>query len=234
MRRIILTLALCSLLGGALGCVAPGLVPPDTIPSSVTVVNTSYQVELNPARPATQGLIFYPGGLVDPEAYIPLLAPLAEEGVRVIITRPWLGLAVFNPQAAWYVVDREPPLRWYVAGHSLGGAMAVQAVKGKPQLFAGLALLGAYADTADDYSQGTLPVLSVSATQDGLSTPAEIEAGKSRLPADTRYVVLDGGNHAQFGSYGPQRGDGTATLSASEQQARTRAALREWLGLTRP
>jgi hypothetical protein len=45
-------------------------------------------------------------------------------------------------------------------------------------------------------------------------------------------VVLEGGNHAQFGSYGPQRGDGTATLSASEQQERTRAALREWLGLT--
>ncbi len=231
MRRIILILTLCLLWGA--GCVAPGLVPPETVPTDVTVVNTSYQVELNPARPATQGLIFYPGGLVDPEAYIPLLAPLADAGVRVIITRPWLGLAVFNPQAAWYVVDREPPLRWYVAGHSLGGAMAVKAVKGKPQLFAGLALLGAYADTADDYSQGTLPVVSISATQDGLSTPAEIEVGKSRLPADTRYVVLEGGNHAQFGSYGPQRGDGNATMSEEKQQQLTRQALWELLAISR-
>jgi hypothetical protein len=232
-RHIILTLTLFSCLGIFSGCVVPGLVPPETVPTDVTVVNTSYQVELNPARPATQGLIFYPGGLVAPEAYIPLLAPLADAGVRVIITRPWLGLAVFNPQAAWYVVDREPPLQWYVAGHSLGGAMAVKAVKGKPQLFAGLALLGAYADTADDYSQGTLPVVSISATQDGLSTPAEIEAGKSRLPADTRYVVLEGGNHAQFGSYGPQRGDGNATMSEEKQQQLTRQALWELLAISR-
>lgn len=231
MQRIILCFTLFSLLGFSAGCVAPGLVAPDAIPSSVTVVNTSYQVELNPARAATQGLIFYPGGLVDPEAYIPLLAPLADAGVRVIITRPWLGLAVFNPHAAWYVVDREPPLKWYVAGHSLGGAMAVKAVKGKPQLFAGLALLGAYADTADDYSLGTLPVVSISASQDGLSTPAKIEGGKGRLPANTRYVVLEGGNHAQFGSYGSQRGDGTATISDEKQQQLTRQALWDWMRL---
>jgi hypothetical protein len=30
--------------------------------------------------------------------------------------------------------------------------------------------------------------------------------------------VIQGGNHAQFGNYGLQRGDGTATISAADQQ----------------
>ena len=34
---------------------------------------------------------------------------------------------------------------------------------------------------------------------------------------DTTEVVIDGGNHAQFGSYGVQKGDGTAEISASDQ-----------------
>ncbi|NTW09008.1 MAG: alpha/beta hydrolase, partial [Anaerolineaceae bacterium] len=31
--------------------------------------------------------------------------------------------------------------------------------------------------------------------------------------------VIEGGNHAQFGNYGPQPGDGTATISTAEQQS---------------
>ena len=31
-------------------------------------------------------------------------------------------------------------------------------------------------------------------------------------------VIIEGGNHAQFGNYGKQKGDPDATISAEEQQ----------------
>ena len=41
------------------------------------------------------------------------------------------------------------------------------------------------------------------------------------LPADATFVVIDGGNHAQFGSYGFQPGDHEASISPQEQRAQT-------------
>ena len=43
-------------------------------------------------------------------------------------------------------------------------------------------------------------------------------------------MEIEGGNHAQFGNYGPQKGDQPATISAEEQQAQTVAAIEEFLG----
>ena len=44
------------------------------------------------------------------------------------------------------------------------------------------------------------------------------EDAKSRLPKSTLYTTIEGGNHSGFGLYGQQNGDGTATMSAEEQQ----------------
>jgi hypothetical protein len=41
------------------------------------------------------------------------------------------------------------------------------------------------------------------------------------LPPDTQWTAIEGGNHAQFGWYGPQSGDHPATISRTAQQART-------------
>jgi hypothetical protein len=38
------------------------------------------------------------------------------------------------------------------------------------------------------------------------------------LPANTRWITIEGGNHAQFGWYGDQSGDLPATISHLEQQ----------------
>jgi hypothetical protein len=61
-------------------------------------------------------------------------------------------------------------------------------------------------------------VLSIIANRDGLATLDKIKAAAPYLPANTEWVEIDGGNHAQFGSYGPQNGDLEATISAAEQQ----------------
>lgn len=57
------------------------------------------------------------------------------------------------------------------------------------------------------------------------------EADRTNLPQDTTETIFDGGCHAGFGSYGAQKGDGTPTISAEEQQQQTADALAAWMNL---
>ena len=61
-------------------------------------------------------------------------------------------------------------------------------------------------------------------TRDGLATGDKISAWVPLLPPDTRFVAIEGGNHAQFGWYGKQSGDNEATITREAQQAQTVAA----------
>lgn len=61
-------------------------------------------------------------------------------------------------------------------------------------------------------------MLSIYATNDGVSASEDIEASRNDLPGDARWVEMVGDNHAQFGWYGEQPGDGKATISRAEQQ----------------
>lgn len=42
-------------------------------------------------------------------------------------------------------------------------------------------------------------------------------------------VEIEGGNHAQFSNYGPQKGDLPATISTEEQQAQTVDAIEAFM-----
>lgn len=44
---------------------------------------------------------------------------------------------------------------------------------------------------------------------------------EDKLDYTENVVEIQGGNHAQFGNYGPQKGDAPAAISAEEQQAQT-------------
>jgi hypothetical protein len=46
----------------------------------------------------------------------------------------------------------------------------------------------------------------------------------------TNVVIIEGGNHAQFGNYGPQKGDPNATITALEQQTITIEAIIDFIG----
>jgi N-acetylglucosamine kinase-like BadF-type ATPase len=37
------------------------------------------------------------------------------------------------------------------------------------------------------------------------------------MPTGTVFIGLEGANHAQFGAYGPQKGDVVASMSLAEQ-----------------
>jgi dienelactone hydrolase len=176
-------------------------------------------------RPAT-GLVFYPGGRVDARSYAPLALDLAAQGHVVAIAEMPLSLAVFDVDAADRFIGSDQLSyveRWAVGGHSLGGAMAAQYAAGTP--VDGLALLAAYAAEGADLSSGQTAVVDVIGTEDGVLNQQAWAEGQSRLPSSARTVRIEGGNHAQFGSYGPQPGDNPATISEIDQRAAAVAAV---------
>lgn len=177
----------------------------------------------------TAGLIFYPGGKVEYTAYVPLLRACAENDILCALVRMPGNLAVLDANAADGLQEEYPEITtWYIAGHSLGGAMAAGYAAAHYEDYDGLILLAAY--STKDLSQTTLRVLSVYGSEDGVMNRESYEKNWSNLPADTSEVVLDGGCHAQFGSYGPQDGDGVPTISGEEQVRQTAEAIAAFVG----
>ena len=178
---------------------------------------------------STIGLIFYPGGKVEYTAYAPLMRICAEQGIVCALVQMPCNLAVLDAGAAEGLQQEHPEITaWYIAGHSLGGAMASNYAAAHAEDFDGLILLAAY--STKDISQTTLRVLSVYGSEDGVMNRDSYEKNRANLPADTTEVVLDGGCHAQFGCYGPQDGDGVPTISGEEQLRQTTEAIRAFIG----
>lgn len=201
--------------------------------AAVVVQDTPHALFLLPRRPERAGLAFLCGSGVAAEAYVPMLRPLAEAGYPVVIVRlPWrfAPLKGHEQQAiSWArqaMDSRSEVVRWVLAGHSLGAALALQTIRDRSGATASLVLIGTAQPRFEDLSELELPVTKVYASLDGVVPKAEVLENKDLLPETTQWVEIAGGNHSQFGNYGQQLGDGTATLSREEQQAATRAALR--------
>jgi len=162
------------------------------------------------------GFIFYPGGRVDYRAYSPVLRMIAEQGYFVALVPVPLNLAFFDINVAARVQAQYPEIKsWVVGGHSLGGVAAAEYTKAHMQEVDGLVFFASY--PADDSLKNTdLDVFSIYGTRD-MAGMGKFDETKALLPADTQYVVIDGGNHAQFGSYGFQPGDNEATITPEEQ-----------------
>lgn len=176
------------------------------------------------------GLLFYPGGFVKPEAYIPAMARVAARGVPVIIIRMPFDLAVLAPNRGLAYLDGVAGTEsWAAGGHSLGGVMAARLAARNPEDFEGIVFIASYPAASDSDAIAGMRVLSVSASEDGLTTPDDIERSRSLLPDDAEFVVIQGGNHSGFGSYGTQRGDGEARLGAGEQHDLTAEAVVEFI-----
>lgn len=179
------------------------------------------------------GLVFYPGALVEPDAYAPLLELLAAQDVFCVLVDMPLNLAFFDIGAAGDVQSRYPEVeRWYLAGHSLGGAMAASYIAGDANAWEGLVLLAAYSTA--DLTDTDLDVLTIVGSNDGVVNRDKLESCAANLPAGAREEVIEGGNHAGFGSYGVQEGDGTADISVNAQQRETAQLISELMGLSYP
>ena len=165
-----------------------------------------------------RGFIFYPGGNVEPEAYLPLANKIADLGFKTVIIPMPFNLAVFNSDAALEAFNNFSNITdWYICGHSLGGVMAAKFAGLHTHKIKGFILMAAYPQESKDLSRTGLPVLSITASNDNILDHKKYEARKKLLPELTQYVEIKGGNHSQFGWYGFQKGDGQATITRNEQ-----------------
>lgn len=229
LKRLFLGLGLLLLLAVG-GFVLWGSLPQGPMPEALAALESNARVRVTsdkwlrftPTGNAPQtGFIFYPGGRVDPRAYAPLAQEIAAAGYQVVIVPMPLNLAVFGFERAADVIAAYPEIeRWAIGGHSLGGAMAAAFAHGNLDAVDGLALWAAYPANNNDLSAAAIEVVSIYGSLDGLATPDKIAASRPLLPPTTRWVEIEGGNHAQFGWYGEQAGDLPATLSHSAQQER--------------
>lgn len=164
------------------------------------------------------GIIFYPGGKVEAISYMPLLIKLSDLGVTCILVDMPFNLAVFDINAANEVYSLYPEIdKWYLAGHSLGGAMASSYMEKYFNEVEGLILLGAY-----PINEADVNTLAVYGTYD-----IKLDIEKVLL-ADEVFEIIDG-NHANFGDYGVQEGDGIALISREEQQKQTVDKIKEFI-----
>ena len=174
------------------------------------------------------GLVFYPGGKVDHLAYEPLMKALAAENILCVLVEMPFDLAVFNMDGADGVSLQFPDVdSWYLAGHSLGGAMAGSYLAENAGVFDGLILLGAYSTA--DLSAMDLEVLSLYGSEDFVLNKDKYEENLKNLPEGFTEVILEGGCHAGFGMYGPQSGDGSPTITAEEQIQKTAALIADFI-----
>ena len=165
---------------------------------------------------AIAGFIFYPGGKVENDAYKPLMAALASRGVLCVLTEMPFNLAVFDINAADGIKEQYPEITdWYIGGHSLGGSMAASYLEKHAGEYKGLVLLGSYSTA--DLSKSDLAVLCIHGSEDKVMNREKHDEYKSNLPDSTIDFDIEGGNHAGFGMYGEQKGDGAATISQREQ-----------------
>ncbi len=199
---------------------------PETLPAGTNLTEDRTRIVVSTVRSGTSttGFLFYPGALVDPHAYVGLMQQLAGagRGCRVFIAKVPANLAVLQPEAASDIIRDHPEIKnWVIGGHSLGGAMACSWVRSRPASVRGLVLLAAYPAKSDDVSGWTGGVLSIFGTSDGVLNKDNLANAYDRLPKQTIVSTIAGGNHAYFGNYGPQKGDGQATISRDEQQQQT-------------
>lgn len=203
----------------------------------VTVAAADGYWSFTPQAPARAGLIFFPGALVDPVAYAPLVHAIAGAGYASILVQvPRRGAfgGAEGPEVfdrARNAAARSSVRRWVVAGHSRGGVIACFVVRdGFPGL-AGAVLLGTTHPRDFSLAGTSIPMTRVYGTRDTIADVDKVERTRVNLPPSARIVRIDGGNHSQFGYYGFQPGDWPATISREAQQGIVRQAILDALAV---
>ena len=172
-------------------------------------------------------LIFYPGAKIEYISYLPLFMELANDGVDCFIVEMPGNLAFLGADSADSIIggDKYSYDEWYISGHSLGGVAASSYATNHKDKISGLILLASY--PVDD--MGNMSVLSIYGSNDKTLNKETYDESKSLMDNNLTEYVINGGNHAQFGSYGNQSGDGIATISPENQRDQTEKAILDFI-----
>jgi hypothetical protein len=187
--------------------------------NDATILVQDNIIILSPTIPSDTALIFYPGAKVEYLAYLPIMEKVKQScGITCILVKMPLNMAIFDVNAADEIINQFPDIKnWYISGHSMGGAMASDYASKNQGMVKGLILMGAY--VYRNYPAEN--ALTVYGTFN--------ESVAEKIDYTENIIVIEGGNHAQFGNYGKQKGDPDATISGEEQQNLTVEAIKEFL-----
>lgn len=167
------------------------------------------------------GLVFYPGGRVEYLAYAPFCQKLQGLGLNVFLVDMPFNMANFGVNKANNIMNEYSNINeWFIGGHSLGGVAANMYASFNPDKISGLVLVGIYLSMEYDLNK----TITINGSND-------LRVGDS-VDYTTNVKVISGGNHAQFGNYGENSGDGVATITAEEQQNQAAIFISEFIGLT--
>lgn len=171
-------------------------------------------------------LIFYPGAKVEYTSYLPMFVELANQGVDCYLVEMPFNIAFLGQNSADSIINTTNYSTYVISGHSLGG-VAASSYMNQSGRCDGLILFAAYPTEKIDK-----PVLSIYGSEDKVLDKNRYDDSKPLMSNITEYVI-DGGNHAQFGYYGNQSGDGMANISAENQQNQTVYKILEFVNLIR-
>jgi predicted alpha/beta-hydrolase family hydrolase len=241
MRRIF-RFTLLGIWGAVLGWLfynmqARGVTPAMLAPSGrVTVETTDVGITFTPTPDTHRtALVFFPGSMVETEAYVPMARAAAEAGFKVALVHlpfmaSWFeGARETAHERARAFMTQDANRRWVAGGHSLGGKFALAVARESGVAIDGLFLVATTHPREEDMRSLTIPVMKVYGTADGLASEDEIDTFGVNLPVHTHWVRVEGANHAQFAWYGRQLGDGRATITREAQQAALDDALHRML-----
>ena len=196
------------------------------LPEAIQALKSDGRVEVitepwltfTPQMPPGTGFVFYPGGRIDPRGYASLMKALASNGYLVVVPKMPINMAAFRPNVAAQIMAAYPEIdRWVIGGHSVGGAMAAQFTHTHSESIDGLAIWASYPPGNADLSDLALPVLSIYGSRETTVTDESVREREHLLPADTRYVRIEGGDHHQFGSYEIEPDEHRATVDRAIQ-----------------
>lgn len=195
---------------------APALTPDDSVRVQQEGYYTFYD---GPGQEAA--MIFYPGAKIDTLAYQDLMMQTASRGTDCFLVDMPLHLAIFGKNRADGIMKNYSYDTWIMSGHSLGGVMASAFAADHQDQIKGLVFLASY--TTKDFSGNPdLKALSIYGSQDKVLKMDSYEKAKANLAeGNLTEKVIEGGNHAGFAWYGPQKGDGEAEIGKEEQITET-------------
>jgi dienelactone hydrolase len=189
--------------------------------------NESYYIFQPKAGTASTALVFYGGAMCDAQSYAPMAHEIAQAGFMMVLVKMPGDISMKAPERAEVVINAFPEITtWVMGGHSMGGISACQFAKEHLDTITAVVLWASWPSSQNRIDQTDLKALSISATNDGIYPPKIIKQSRAMLPADTVYVIIEGGNHQQFGWFTGdfKPFDGTATISRDNQMAQIVAA----------
>jgi len=147
------------------------------------------------------GFILFPGAFVDIRAYAPPAHAIAAEGFLTVLIKMKGDLALGKnlTRADRVMSDYAGIEKWIVGGHSMGGSGACSYAKDFTENVVGVVLWASYPSENFRIDDKELKAISIYGSKN--LNIENFPASAEHLPPDTPFVIIEGGNHYQFGWY---------------------------------